>query len=104
MRRANLASAVALTTRRAFFAASVAATLAGAACSGQVDASSDEAEIVGGRAERRFAPVGYLSMETDRSGRSFTPFCTATLLAPRVLATAAHCVHDMKHRVRSEGP
>lgn len=68
------------------------------------DAATDDDAIVGGRAERRFAPVGYLAIENDRTTRSFTPFCTATLIAPRVVATAAHCVHDIKHSVKPEGP
>lgn len=68
------------------------------------DSATEDESIVGGRAEARFAPVGYLALEQDRTTRSFTPFCTATLIAPRVVATAAHCVHDIKHSIAPAGP
>ena len=79
----------------------VASTACGLSSS---DTATEDDAIVGGRAERRFAPVGYLAIENDRTTTSFTPFCTATLIAPRVVATAAHCVHDIKHSVQPAGP
>lgn len=58
-------------------------------------AASDDAEIVGGSRDLRWSASGYLlsgsSMETlDRS----KPACGATLIAPNVAVTAAHCVLD----------
>lgn len=93
-------------SRRSLLAASV---LLGA-CSGATgegaagDGDTSEEDIVGGRVENRFPPVGYLALDEDASGARFTPFCTATLIAPRVVATAAHCVHDTKHSAGLHGP
>ncbi len=73
------------------------------ACS---DAGSDRTaddDIVGGAAERRFLSVGYLALERA-DGASLSPFCTGTLIAPRVVATAAHCVHELKYAVAPGGP
>jgi hypothetical protein len=57
--------------------------------------AADDAEIVGGTRDLRWSASGYLlrgsSMETlDRS----KPACGATLIAPNVAVTAAHCVLD----------
>lgn len=70
------------------------------ACTAPEDADSDEtagdeAEIVGGSRDLRWSASGYLlkgsSMETlDKS----KPACGATLIAPNVAVTAAHCVLD----------
>jgi hypothetical protein len=61
------------------------------------DTENGEAAIVGGRAEVRWAASGYLasgsSMETLDRGR---PACGATLIAPNVVVTAAHCISDEK--------
>jgi hypothetical protein len=74
--------------------------LALAACTAQEGADSeetgtDDAEIVGGSRDLGWSASGYLlrgsSMETlDRS----KPACGATLIAPNVAVTAAHCVLD----------
>jgi secreted trypsin-like serine protease len=75
------------------------------ACAGSdTETPSAEHEIVGGRTATALAAVGYLSMDSDLSGRMFERFCTATLVAPRVVVTAAHCVHEMKYAQRPEGP
>lgn len=78
-----------------------AATGCGAAVE---DETVDEEAIVGGKREAGFRAVGYLSMDDDTSGQRFSRFCTATLIAPNVVATAAHCVHEMKFAQQPGGP
>ncbi len=51
------------------------------------DVESNEASIVGGTPTAAFPAVGAL---TDRG----FPFCTGTVVAPRVVVTAAHCLTD----------
>ncbi len=86
----------------------VIASLAGAAMLGcgaaAEDETVDEEAIVGGKREAGFRAVGYLSMDADTSGQNFSRFCTATLIAPNVVATAAHCVHEMKFAQQPGGP
>jgi hypothetical protein len=67
----------------------------GCATSSDNDAASGSADLVGGQADLRWDAAGYLakgaSMETlDRT----VPACGATLIAPNVVVTAAHCVAD----------
>lgn len=52
------------------------------------DTSSTESEIVGGSLTSSYAAVGAL---TTSSG---FPFCTGTVVAPRVVVTAAHCLAE----------
>lgn len=54
-------------------------------------ATSEEQDLVGGKAEARFQAVGYLT-----AAGSDEPLCGATLIAPNVAVTAAHCAH--RHR------
>jgi hypothetical protein len=65
------------------------ATGCAAADDASLRAEGSDADIVGGKAEDRFSAVGYLA-RSDRSG----PACGATLIAPNVAVTAAHCVLD----------
>jgi hypothetical protein len=59
------------------------------------EAAVDDAEIVGGSRDLRWSASGYLlkgaSMETLDTSK---PACGATLIAPNVAVTAAHCVLD----------
>jgi hypothetical protein len=62
-----------------------------AACSsGDASQSSD---VVEGRDEHRVRAVGYLLRAGDE-----VPYCTATLVAPDAVVTAAHCVDQMHGR------
>jgi len=59
-------------------------------------------DIVGGVEDQRFQAVGYLSL--DGANGSMSVFCTGTLIAPRVVATAAHCLYDTMRMVTPAGP
>lgn len=50
--------------------------------------SGDESEIVGGKRDQRWSASGYLVKGNDASKVK----CGATLIAPNVVVTAAHCV------------
>jgi secreted trypsin-like serine protease len=56
-----------------------------AACASEPAVRSDDAEIQGGRRENGHPAVGVVRLATSRS------FCSATLIAPDVVLTAAHC-------------
>jgi len=62
--------------------------LVGTGCSGadKVEAGTSEAEITNGRATSRFPAVSELVINDNQ-------WCTATLITPSVVLTAAHCVH-----------
>jgi len=64
----------------------------GAGCAAEQETSeaSDEA-LVGGQRDQTFAAAGYLSFDAG-DGAATTAACNATLIAPRVVVTAAHCV------------
>jgi hypothetical protein len=51
------------------------------------------APVVGGMLETRYPAVGYL-MVGPRADELYGPHCGATLIAPNLAITAAHCVHD----------
>lgn len=63
-------------------------------CSGvPVDTAESVAAVVGGRTETGYPPVGYMMI--GRGGGALKgPYCGATLIAPNLAVTAAHCVHD----------
>ncbi|MBL8612255.1 MAG: trypsin-like serine protease, partial [Myxococcales bacterium] len=63
------------------------ASVAGCAAEAGDDSLSED-ELVGGRRDLRFAAGGYLSHSSSPSAVS----CGATLIAPRIAVTAAHCV------------
>ncbi len=62
------------------------------ACAGETATDESADEVVGGRAEDGFPAVGYLA--TDEKGALAGPECGATLLAPDLAVTAAHCILD----------
>lgn len=57
-------------------------------------ASTSQA-VVGGQAEARYPPVGYLLVGDSRA-TLHGPNCGATLIAPDVAVTAAHCIAGEK--------
>lgn len=65
-----------------------------AGCSAETAAPDDEQAageeaLVGGKAESRFQAVGYLAAASEPT----TAVCGATLIAPDIAVTAAHCAH-----------
>ncbi|MBL8606467.1 MAG: trypsin-like serine protease [Myxococcales bacterium] len=73
--------------------------LAGCAATEAGDDAASEDELVGGRRDLRFAAGGYLSHSSSPDAVS----CGATLIAPRVAVTAAHCVLAKKDGTWSYG-
>lgn len=69
------------------------ATLVASGCtlpaSDEDAATSGESALIGGTAESRFQAAGYVTKADGSSGA----LCGATLVAPDVVVTAAHCVH-----------
>lgn len=63
----------------------LASLLAVAACD-ETTSTSDEQDLVGGKPESRWRAVGYLAAEGEED-----VVCGATLIAPNVAVTAAHC-------------
>lgn len=63
------------------------------ATSGSADDSTSD--LVGGSADARFAASGYLVKGDSADALDLSkPVCGATLIAPAVVVTAAHCVTD----------
>ena len=58
-------------------------------CSPAADDATNASRVVGGQAEGGYAPVGYLA---NSDYPAYKTFCGATLVAPTVVVTAAHCV------------
>ncbi len=52
-------------------------------------AAGDDQQLIGGTAESRYLGVGYLA----DAAKPTTPLCGATLIAPNVAVTAAHCAY-----------
>jgi secreted trypsin-like serine protease len=76
--------------RLGFVGVAIVATLGGCAADAMTETSEDEmgstsSSIVGGTTTSAFPAVGALT-------RSGSPFCTGTVVAPRVVVTAAHCL------------
>jgi len=100
----SLGSAVVAVALSTFcVAASVAAAgLLGVGCasSGSADDAADapassEDHLVGGTRDQRWSASGYLLAGTSMERLDSTKVaCGATLIAPRVVVTAAHCVTD----------
>lgn len=77
-----------------------------AACSASEDdqtapTTGDEEELVGGTPESRYLAVGYLT--TDAPGETDRALCGATLIAPNVVVTAAHCAARYQPQALSFG-
>src|SRR5262245_44746092 len=59
------------------------------------DAENNDSAIVGARPEERWNASGYLARGSSMNDIDKTkPVCGATLIAPNVAVTAAHCVVD----------
>jgi secreted trypsin-like serine protease len=70
----------------------LAALAAGCAAPASEAVADTESSVIGGRATNSAQPaVGYLAVAQE-SG----PFCTATLVAPTYIVTAAHCVRGSR--------
>lgn len=73
----------------------LAALLCAAGCASSTDANADDADVAnqdltGGSADTRWDASGYLVTSDEPSHAA----CGATLIAPKVVVTAAHCVTD----------
>lgn len=78
--------------RRSLSLVLLSASMALGACAAPEDATTqDDSDVVGGRAEKGFAAVGFLAKGTSTSTLS-GPNCGATLIAPDLAITAAHCI------------
>jgi len=63
--------------------------LIGCAANPSDDAATETGALVGGARDTRWGASGYLAKDA-----SMKPVCGATLIAPNVVVTAAHCVTD----------
>ncbi len=79
--------------RLAVVAAFALGALVGCATSDEPESSGSEDDIVGGRPDARWPAAGYLAHGSDvaAAGKAGVS-CGATLVAPNVVVTAAHCV------------
>jgi hypothetical protein len=70
----------------------LSATIFGSGCAAESSETADDsADLVGGQRDQSFAAGGYLSY-AQKSTDAPAVACNATLIAPRVVVTAAHCV------------
>jgi hypothetical protein len=70
-----------------------------AAATDEGEGQSGEEQLVGGTAESRWLASGYLTRTDGSTGA----LCGATLIAPNVAVTAAHCLHRHRHQALSFG-
>lgn len=82
-----------LPLRRPLRFLALSASLALGACAAPPDATTEDSDVVGGRAEKGFAAVGFLAKGSSPSTLE-GPNCGATLIAPDVAVTAAHCIKN----------
>lgn len=78
-------------TQRSLVLAVMATMLAGCATDTEEDeeqVAESESSIIGGSVDNGHPAVGHLQFSVNGNGAS----CTATLVAPKLLLTAAHCV------------
>src|SRR5688572_21377659 len=73
----------------AMMATTAATMLAGCAAETEEEEVAEaESEIIGGSVDRGHPAVGHLQFSVNGNGAS----CTAALVGPKLLLTAAHCV------------
>ncbi len=65
-------------------------TLALAACGQEVSVETEQSAIVGGTTTTEYPAVANISVTTANGSGTFN--CSSTLISPRVLLTAAHCI------------
>lgn len=68
--------------------------VAGAACEKKSSENASEglvAGVIGGSAEKKNSDVASMTVAL-RDTKTHVPFCSATIIAPRMLLTAAHCL------------
>ena len=75
---------------RALLTAPLLASLALASCGQETTIASDQNAIVGGTETTEYPAVANISVTVANGGGTFS--CSSTLISPRVLLTAAHCI------------
>lgn len=76
------------------------AALSSAGCALVGEDAEVESDVIGGRPETGYSPVGYLA---STAYPQYKTICGATLIAPTVAVTAAHCVDDVAVTTLSVG-
>lgn len=71
----------------------LAGSIALGACAAPEEAATNDSDVVGGRPEKGFAAVGFLAKGSSASTLE-GPNCGATLIAPDLAITAAHCIEN----------